>query len=136
MKRTEAEDNKYPDETGQLKKRICSHTLKAVLVLAVFFLIIQENAIAKGLVLGTLCSLINFMLLGVSVPMTIRHTRYRAGLIGLVSILARYILLAIPLIMGIKLESFNFVAVVIGVFAVQIVTLIEHLVIRPIFIGK
>ncbi len=68
--------------------------------------------------------------------MTIRHTRYRAGLIGFASILTRYVLLAIPLIIGIKLESFNFVAVVIGVFAVQIVTLIEHLVIRPIFIGK
>jgi hypothetical protein len=136
MKRTDTEDNKYPDETGQLKKRICSHTLKAALVLAVFSLIIQENAIAKGLVLGTLSSIINFLLLGISIPMTLGHTRYRAGFIGLISILARYALLAIPLIIGIKLESFNFIAVVIGVFAVQIVTLIEHLVIGPIFFEK
>lgn len=108
-------------------------TLKSALVLAVFFLIIQENSIAKGLVLGTLSSIINFLLLGISIPMTLGHTRYRAGFIGLISILARYALLAIPLIIGIKLDSFNFVAVVIGVFAVQIVTLIEHLVIRPMF---
>jgi hypothetical protein len=133
MKRTKTEKDNYQDETGQLKRRICSITLKSALVLAVFFLIIQENSIAKGLVLGTLCSIINFLLLGVSIPMTLGHTRYRAGFIGLISILARYALLAIPLIIGIKLESFNFVAVVIGVFAVQIVTLIEHLVIRPMF---
>jgi hypothetical protein len=131
-----AEIDKPQNEVGQLKRRICSITLKSALVLAVFFLIIHENSIAKGLVLGTLCSIVNFLLLGVSIPMTLGHTRYRAGMIGFVSILARYGLLAIPLIMGIKLESFNFVAVVIGVFAVQIVTLIEHLVIRPMFFEK
>jgi hypothetical protein len=130
------EKDKSQSQVGQLQRRICSITLKSALVLAVFFLIIQENAIAKGLVLGSLCSIINFLLLGVSIPMTLGHTRYRAGFIGLISILARYALLAIPLIIGIKLESFNFVAVVIGVFAVQIVTLIDHLVIRPMFFEK
>jgi len=130
------EKNKSQGEAGQLQRRICSVTLKSALVLALFFLIIQENAIAKGLVLGTLSSIINFLLLGISIPMTLGHTRYRAGFIGLISIVARYALLAIPLIIGIKLDSFNFVAVVIGVFAVQIVTLIEHLVIGPMFFEK
>lgn len=136
MKRMSPEIDKSQSDVGQLQRRICSITLKLALVLAVFFLIIQENSIAKGLVLGTLCSIINFLLLGISVPMTLGYTRYRAGFIGLVSILARYVLLAIPLIIGIKFESFNFGAVVIGVFAVQIVTLIEHLVIRPMFFEK
>ena len=136
MKRIKTE--KESDSTGVsvMQRRICSYTLNSALVLAVIFLIFQENAIAKGLLLGSLCSIINFMLLSLSVPMTVGKTRYRAGLIGLVSIFIRYILLAIPLILGLKLASFNFVAVIIGIFAVQIVTLIDHIVIRPIFMEK
>jgi hypothetical protein len=41
-------------------------------------------------------------------------------------------LLAVPLIIGIKLPSFNFVAVVIGVFAIQITTLVSYFLIGPI----
>jgi hypothetical protein len=40
------------------------------------------------------------------------------------------------MIVAIKSISFNFIAVVIGIFAVQIVTLINYVVIRPIFHGR
>jgi hypothetical protein len=40
------------------------------------------------------------------------------------------------MIVAIKSISFNFVAVVVGIFAVQIVTLINYIVIRPIFYGR
>jgi hypothetical protein len=40
--------------------------------------------------------------------------------------------LAIPLIVGVKYASFNFVAVVVGIFAIQIVMLVDHLAIKPI----
>jgi hypothetical protein len=54
-----------------------------------------------------------------------------ASFIGLGSMLFRYILLAIPLVVAIKSASFDFVAVVGGIFAVQIVTLLDYIVIRP-----
>jgi hypothetical protein len=44
--------------------------------------------------------------------------------------------LAIPMIVAIKSVSFNFVAVVVGIFAVQIVTLVDYILIRPILEGK
>jgi hypothetical protein len=68
--------------------------------------------------------------------MTLGKSRSKAGLIGLASILSRYMVLAIPMIVAIKSVSFNFVAVVVGIFAVQIVTLVDYILIRPILEGK
>ena len=123
-------------EISQIQKRICSLAIKIALAVAIFFLVINENAIAKGLLLGTLFSIANFLLMGISIPMTVGKSRYRAGFIGLVSILVRYGVLAIPLIVGVRFASFNFIAVIVGVFSIQIVTLLEHLVIQPILKGR
>jgi len=40
------------------------------------------------------------------------------------------------MVVAIKSVSFNFVAVVIGIFAIQIVTLVDFIIIRPIWEGK
>jgi hypothetical protein len=104
----------------------------SAVALAIVFMIIQEKAIAKGLLLGTCFSIINFFLMGKSIPMTLGQSRAKAGLIGFGSILSRYVVLAIPMIVAIKLVSFNFVAVVVGIFAVQIVTLVDHIVVRHV----
>ena len=63
--------------------------------------------------------------------MILGRSRAKANAMGLMSILSRYFFLAIPLIIGMKYASFNFVAVVIGIFAVQIVILVDHIVVRP-----
>jgi hypothetical protein len=128
-------DEQY-NQVTQTQKRICSLAMTCSLIVAVFFLLIHENAIAKGLLLGSLFSIINFVLMGVSIPMTLHHSRYKSSLIGLISILIRYALLAIPLVVGIRSVSFSFIAVFVGIFSVQIVTLFEYTVIRPILNGK
>ena len=74
--------------------------------------------------------------MGKSIPLALGQTRSKAGVIGLASILGRYFLLAIPMIIAIKSTSINFVAVVVGIFAVQIVTLFDYLVVRSLFHGK
>ena len=119
------------DETGQTLKQVCSWALLSTLVVALVFLVVQEKAIAKGLILGTLASVINFVLLGKLLPMTLRNSRSAAGYFGFVSIIVRYVLMAIPMIIAVKSENFNFAAVVVGVFSVQIVILFEHLLVRP-----
>ena len=127
MKRKMAD---HQHQVTRIQKRICMLTLKGALLIAAGFLFIRENAIAKGILLGTLCSIVNFLLLGISVPLTVGRSRYRAGFISLVSILARYTLLAIPLVVGIKCGSFSFVAVIFGIFSVQIALLIDHIIIQ------
>jgi ATP synthase protein I len=86
--------------------------------------------------LGTIFSIINFILLGKFIPMTLRHSRTKAGLFGLISILIRLVILAVPMILAIKSSSFEFIAVVAGIFTVQAVTFIQYVVIKPIQDGK
>jgi hypothetical protein len=110
--------------------------MTSAIVLALVFLVLDEKAIAKGLVLGTLFSIINFVLLGRSIPMTMGQSVGRARMIGLTSILCRYAVLAVPLVVGIKSDAFNFVAVVVGIFAVQIITLLDYTIIKRFFSRK
>lgn len=128
--------DKVPDQLGQIQKRICSGAMISALALALVFSLLQEKAIARGLVLGTSFSIINFFLLGKSLPLLLGKSRAGASLVGLTSLLSRFILLAIPMIVAIKSTYFDFVAAVVGIFAVQIVTLFDYVVIKPIFFGK
>jgi hypothetical protein len=99
-------------------------------------IIMGQNAIAKGLLLGTLFSIANFVLLGMTVPLTNGKTRTRASFMTLASLLIRFALLAIPMVVGMKSAAFSFGAVVVGVFSIQIITLVEYLVVRPMQEGK
>ena len=121
---------------ARFQKKICTWALTGAIVAGVLFLFLNERAMAKGLVLGALFSIINFILLGKSIPMTLGQSRPRATLIGLSSIFLRYVLMAIPMIVALKSESFNFVAVVAGLFAIQIATVFDYFVIGSIKEGK
>jgi hypothetical protein len=117
-------------EVQEIQKRICSWALSGALIVAALFLILGEKAVAKGLVLGTCFSIVNFVLLGKSIPMALGQSRRKASAIGFGSMLARYGVLAIPIVIGVKWTSFDLVAVVIGIFAVQITILLDHFVLR------
>ncbi len=105
-------------------------------MLASIFILLNANAVAKGLLLGTLFSIANFLLLSMSIPMTLGKARVRAGLIALGSLLLRYGLLSIPMIVGLKYAAFSFVAVVAGIFSIQIITMFEYVLIRPMQEGN
>lgn len=128
--------NKQANEVSQYQKKICSWTMSSALFVAVVFLIFQEKAIAKGLTLGACFSVLNFFLQGRFIPMTLGGSITQARGMGLVSILSRYVLLAIPLIMAVKFESLDLVATVIGIFAVQIAIILGFVVIRPLLNGR
>jgi hypothetical protein len=136
MKTRNHEIDNPQKEVNQVQRRICSWSTLIAIIAALLFVVFQEKAIAKGILLGTLFSIINFILLGKSIPLALGQTRPRAGMIGLASILGRYVLLAIPMVIAIKSSSINFIAVVVGIFAVQIVTLFNYIVIRPLMEGK
>ena len=113
-------------------KKICTWSITYSTAIAAICFLFQQTAVAKGLIVGAIFSVINFVLLGQTIPMTLFKSRAKAGIIGFSSILGRYVLLAVPLIIGIKLPSINFVAVVIGVFAIQITTLVSYFLIGPL----
>jgi hypothetical protein len=124
------------NEVAQEQKRISSRAMVCALFFGGLLFLLGERAVAKGLVLGTCFSILNFYLLGKSIPMALGRTRRMASFIGLGSLLFRYLVLAIPLVVAIKSASFNFVAAAIGIFAVQIVTLTDYVVIKPFLARK
>lgn len=115
-------------EVQEFLKRICSWALSIALVIAVLFLVLGERAVAKGLLLGTCFSILNFVLLGKSIPMALGKSRAKANIIGFGSILTRYAVLAVPIVIAVKSPSFDLVAVIIGVFAVQMMIFLDHFV--------
>lgn len=117
-------------------RKICTWAITYATAIAVICLLLRQTAIAKGLIIGAIFSVINFILLGQTLPITLFKSRAKAGMIGFSSILGRYVLLAVPLIIGIKSPSFNFLAVVIGIFSIQITTLLCYFVIVPFLKGR
>ena len=96
------------------------------LLVGLFFMLVGEKAVGKGFALGTLFSVINFMAMGQFIPMKLGKSRTRASFIASVSILIRYALLAIPLLISYRTESLNFFGVAAGLFAVQLSILVDH----------
>jgi len=97
-------------------------------IVAGFILILAgQNAVAKGLVLGTIFSIINFILMGETLPLKLGKSNRMSFFWSLLSLLLRYAFVAIPLILAIKLRQFNLFAAVCGIFMVQVIILAESL---------
>ena len=103
--------------------------LIAILV-AVIFIIIGHKPVGKGFLLASIFSVVNFALMARLNPLILGRSSSKAGFVALGSISLRYVILAIPLIFALKNDSIDFVATVVGLFSVQIVILLDHLVLR------
>jgi hypothetical protein len=96
-------------------------------IVGMVFILAGQKPIAKGLVLGSIFSVINFVLIGEILPLIISVSRKRSVLFSFVSMLFRFLLLSTPLILSLKLESLNFIAAAMGIFMVQILIMGDHL---------
>lgn len=83
--------------------------------------------VGKGLVFGTLFSILNFILIGEILPLRMGRSRRGAFIVALASLLLRYALMAIPLAVSLASESFHVFAVIPGLFMVQAVILLDPL---------
>jgi len=110
-----------------IQKKYCSKALMLSIIVCLFCVAMEQVAIGKGLILGCLFSILNFILMGEILPFKLDKSKKAIFFISLGSIFFRYILLAIPLVFAIKLESFNLFSVIVGIFAVQIVLFSDHM---------
>ena len=116
----------------EFNKRICSGALSLGVLVSFLFLFLGRPAISKGFLLGTCFSIINFILMGLFLPFSWRTDRKRATAVYFGSILVRYSILAIPIIAAIKLNRFNLIATVAGIFSIQVV-IFSLYVIKPMW---
>ncbi len=100
----------------------------AAVLVSLVFVLVGQKAIAKGLVLGSIFSVINFVLMGEILPTIITASRKRSVLFSFVSMLFRLLLLSTPLVLSLKLAYLNFAAAAVGIFMVQIMIMVDHLI--------
>jgi hypothetical protein len=99
-----------------LKKTLIKKALLLSLAAACIFLALNLKSAAKGIVLGTIFSVVEFKLM--TLRLERRFTRQgRAG--AYFGLVGRFFLLSIPLVIAIKFPSINFAATVGGIFAVK-----------------
>jgi len=111
----------------QTQRKYTTLALTVSVVAGLVLLMMGYKPIAKGLILGTVFSVLNFILMGRTITLKLGKSKRKTFSISMGSIFLRYLLLAIPLIAALKFEQFNLVAAILGLFMIQIVILSEHL---------
>jgi len=112
----------------ETQKKYCSRAMLAAIFVGLVFILMGQNAVGKGLILGTFFSIINFILMGEAIPLKAGKSRGKSFFFSLGSIFFRFTLMAIPLIIAIKSVKFHLFAVIGGIFMVQIIILADHIV--------
>lgn len=110
----------------QTQKKYTSLALTVSIGVALLFILMGHKPVGKGLILGAIFSVLNFILMGKSIAMSFGRTKAKTFSLSMGSIIFRYLLLAIPLVTAVKYEQFNLVATILGIFMIQLVILAEH----------
>ena len=115
------------DSLRETQKKYCSRAIIGAIFAGLFFIMAGQKPVGKGLILGTVFSIVNFIIIGEMLPLRIGKSKNKTFFFSLISICSRYILLAVPLIIAIKFDQYNIIAVVFGIFMVQLFILADHL---------
>jgi hypothetical protein len=111
----------------QTQKKYGSRAMATAIVIGFSLIVAGYTAIGKGLVLGALFSVINFVLIGETLPMKLGRSRRNMFFFSLGSLFFRLAIMAVPLIVAIRYDQFNLFAVIPGLFMVQAVIMADHL---------
>ena len=109
------------------QKKYGSRAMATAIILALILMLSGQSALGKGLVLGTLFSVINFVIMGETLPLKLGRSGRKTFFLSMISIFLRYLLLAVPLVVAAKFEQFHLATTVTGIFMVQLVILTEHI---------
>jgi hypothetical protein len=110
----------------ETEKKYCSTAMILAIIIALACIAVGLKPVGKGLLLGTLCSAVNFILIGETLPMRMNRSRKEGFGVSLGLILLRYAILAVPLVVSIRSTEFQLISAIIGIFMVQILILADH----------
>ena len=113
----------------ETQKKYCTGAIIVAIFIGLFFILAGQKPVGKGLILGTIFSIINFIIMGETLPLRIGKSNNKTFFFSLGSIFFRYILLAVPMIIAVKFEQYNFISVIFGIFMIQLFILADHFVI-------
>ena len=111
----------------ELQKKYCSRAMATAIIIGLILIMAGLKSTGKGLVLGTVFSIMNFIIMGETLGLRIGKSQRKIYLLSLVSIVLRYVLLAVPLFLVVKFDQFNMIGAICGIFMIQFVILTEPL---------
>ena len=106
-------------QIAETQRRYGTSSMMAAIFIGILFILLGHKAYAKGLILGSIFSVLNFVLIGEILPLVVGPSRKKTSFISFGSIIFRHGLLAVPLIFALKVEWLDFTATVCGLFMVQ-----------------
>lgn len=110
----------------QIQKKYCSRALMAAIFAGFILILLGQKPVGKGLILGTIFSSVNFILMGETLPLRLDSSKKKTFAFSLGSILFRYVIVAVPLVMAIKFDQYNLFSTILGIFLVQVFILADH----------
>jgi len=113
-------------QVDAIQKRYGSAAFIIAVGAAIVLLLLSRPAAARGIVLGAIFGIINFVLMGRMLIRRLSGNRRKAALLAFGGIAARYSLLALPIIAALKWQKFNLTAVIVGIFMIQLVLLLDQ----------
>ena len=118
------------EEVKKVQKLYCRKALFYAISAAFILIILGHKAIGKGLVLGSLFSVLNFVIMGIFLERQIAgvQNKMRARSKSFLSVFLRLSILAIPLVISSTSETFNFYGAVAGIFMIQFSILFSNLI--------
>ena len=111
----------------ETQKSYGSRAIWIAIAVGLGFFLAGYKPMGKGLVLGTIFSVINFVLIGQALPLRIGHSKRKTFVLSLGSIIFRYMLMAIPVVVAVKYEQFDLAGTIFGLFMIQIVIMADHI---------
>jgi ATP synthase I chain len=112
----------------EAQRKYCSRAFAASVVIGGSLLAAGHPALGKGLIAGALISVLNFILIGESLPYKLGKSRPKASVISMGWIVLRFSLMAVPLVLALKFHLFHPLTAAVGLFSVQLVILFDHFV--------
>ena len=110
------------------QKKYASRAIWIAIIVGLCLFLADQKPVGKGIILGALFSVANFILIGKALPLRIGKSKRKTFFLSLGSIFFRYVLMALPILVAVKFEQFNLVAAIVGLFMIQFVILADHLV--------
>jgi hypothetical protein len=115
------------ESVSQTQKKYGSRAMIIAIIAAFILILAGLKPVGKGLMLGTIFSVINFVLIGHTLPLRLSQSKRKTFFLALASIFFRYLLLAVPVIVAVKFEQIALPAAIFGIFMIQLVILADYI---------
>ncbi|MBI9084440.1 MAG: hypothetical protein JEZ11_12640 [Desulfobacterales bacterium] len=110
----------------QVTRRYCTMAMGLSLTVGTLLLATGNHALGKGLILGTTFAAVDFVLMAQTLPARLRSSAGQAALRSLAAMAGRTALKAVPLVMAVKSDQFDFPMTVVGIFSIHLCLMADH----------